>query len=326
MENKTKKDDTKPTTWPLRLTAKAVIFNPRGEVLILQRSDQEKTNRNAYDLPGGTLEKGETISEGLAREIAEETGLRIKNAQIIRISEYPKGDPRLDEIKGLRFVVKYEGDDWQKIKLDKKEHQKFEWLPVKKALEKFSDRDGFEKEKKETIKLAQEWLEKEDALKRWQRCLADFENYKKQSAQQNEEFKKYATENLIVDLLPVLDNFQASLEHIPEAEKESGWVTGILYIQKQLLDILANHGVRAMNVQVGDTFDAGQHEALQSSAKPEPEKNKKEEKRKEEDVQENKEKEGKVDKRDNSLKITKVIKDGYRIGDKVIRPALVETS
>lgn len=325
MENKTEKNDTKSTIWPLRLTAKAAIFNSRGEVLILQRSDQEKTNRNAYDLPGGTLEKGETISDGLAREIAEETGLRIKNAQIIRISEYPKGDPRLDEIKGLRFAVKYEGDDWQKIKLDKNEHQKFEWLPVEKALEKFSDQDGFEKEKKETIKLAQEWLEKEDALKRWQRCLADFENYKKQSAQQNEEFKKYASENLIIDLLPVLDNFQASLEHIPEAEKESGWVTGILYIQKQLLDTLAGHGVKAMNVQVGDTFDTGQHEALQSSAKSEIRKNE-EEAEKKEGVQEKKDKKGETDKSDNSLKITKVIKDGYKIGDKVIRPALVETN
>ena len=68
----------------LRVAAKAVITNARGEVLILREAstDTENTRIGQYQIPGGRIEIGERFVEGLNREIAEETGLAVK--QIIR--------------------------------------------------------------------------------------------------------------------------------------------------------------------------------------------------------------------------------------------------
>ena len=290
------------------LSVKAVVYDEATDkVLVLKRSRQEDFHQGAYDLPGGHVDKGEGVMECLQREVKDETGLEVEVGDILAVREYPKDHEMFDKIKALRFIAYYRGG---KVKLSQ-EHESFEWLTFEEVKSKLSD-DGYEKEKKETILLAQKYLQDHNSVEKWQRSIADFENYKRQTAKQNEEFKKYAAENIIIDILPVLDNFQASLEHIPEGEKESGWVTGILYIQKQLLDVLQNHGVQPMNVKVGDKFDANFHEAVKTK---EQETNHKEQGTK---------KEGKHNASKEQDKISKVLKDGYKIGDKVIRPALVE--
>ena len=68
-----------------------------------------------------------------------------------------------------------------------------------------------------------------------------------------------------------------------------------------------------MNVQVGDVFDANLHEAIKTQGQGTSDK--KQETKNEKKVENN-----------NNITITKVIKDGYKIGDKIIRPAMVETS
>ncbi len=312
------------------LSVKAVVIDQEQQkVLVLKRSKKEKFHTSAYDLPGGHVDKGESVAECLKREIKDETGLEVEVGDILAIREYPREHKMFNKIKALRFIAYYKGG---KVKLSK-EHSDFEWLTfeevkTKLASDKLKKEDrGYEEEKRDTILLAKEYLENKGAVEKWQRVIADFENYKRQTAKQNEEFRKYATENVITEILPVIDNFQASLEHIPEEEKDSGWVTGILYIQKQLLDVLANHGVEPMNVQVGDVFDANLHEAVSS---------------KQESVNSEQETKGQLKVKDsskgsaesqlrhgatskNNITITKVIKDGYKIGDKVIRPAMVET-
>ena len=319
------------------LTVKAVVCNSDAEkVLVLKRSTKEGTYLGAYDLPGGAWEKNETVEECLQREVREETGLEIEIGSILAIREYPREHKMFNKIKALRFIAYYKGGE---VKLSK-EHSGFEWLTFDEVAQKLAGKKtakenrGYEEEKRDTILLAKEYLENKGAVEKWQRVIADFENYKRQTAKQNEEFRKYATENVITEILPVIDNFQASLEHIPEEEKNGGWVTGILYIQKQLLDVLANHGVEPINVQVGDVFDANLHEAIKSQSKVESQKSKvkdsgkgsaeaqgqgtsdkKQETKNEKKVEDNK-----------NITITKVIKDGYKIGDKIIRPAMVETS
>jgi molecular chaperone GrpE len=299
MEEKSKKEEIEIK--PL-LTVKAVIVDKENQkVLVLKRSKKEGTYTGAYDLPGGAWNEDEDAEECLRREIQEEVGLEVQVGNILAIREYPKEHEMFDKIKALRFIAYYQGGE---VKLSE-EHDSFEWLSFGEVVEKLATKKtpknnrGYEEEKRDTILLAQKYLENNNSIEKWQRAIADFENYKKQTAKQNEEFRKYATENVVVEILPVLDNFQSALDNIPEEEQGSGWVTGMTYIQKQLLDVLTGHGVEKMEIKVGDKFDAHLHEAVKSKVESK-----------------------KIVRQQD--KISKVIKGGYKIGTKIIRPAMVE--
>ena len=271
------------------LTVKAAVINDEGKVLLLKRAKKENTNAEKYDLPGGHLEKGEAILAGLWREIKEETGLEIKETDIIKVSEYPTNHPLFNKIKSLRFIAFSQG---RAVKLNAQEHQSYQWMKIDDAIKQFNIKDGFEKEKKETLEKAKQYLERKMAWENWKRALADLDNFKKRITKEKEEFRKYCLEGYILELLPILDNFEMSLAHVPEKEKESGWVTGLLHIKKQLEEFLHNQGVNEILVKKGDKLDERIHEVLAGKAQ--------------------------------KGKIKKVLKKGYQIGEKVIRPAIVE--
>lgn len=134
----------------------------------------------------------------------------------------------------------------------------------------------------------------------WQRCQADFENYKKRSAESQKDLVKYATQSIILEILPVIDNFHSSTDHIPAEQKDDSWVTGIMYIQKQLENIVTENGVEEIEVKIGDTFDPIYHEAIEDKECADC----------------------KVDHKYKN-KIKKVLTKGYKIGDRVIRAARV---
>lgn len=137
----------------------------------------------------------------------------------------------------------------------------------------------------------------EKYLDSWKRCQADFENYKKAQAKMMGEFRKYATLDMILQILPVLDNFNASLDHVPENEKNNAWVTGITCIKKQLADILKNNGVEEIEVKEGDEFSPYIHEAITNDQET-------------------------ITKEKKNI-IKKVVQRGYKIDGKVIRAAKV---
>ncbi len=136
-----------------------------------------------------------------------------------------------------------------------------------------------------------------------QRLQADFENYKKRQATREKEIAGYLIEKLVMDIVPVMDNFRMATEHIPEAERTSPWVTGIQYIEKQLEKVLTENGVSTIEVRVGDAFDPTIHEALKQA---EPS-------------------EGATEgaEGDHVQTVTKVLQNGFKIGERVIRPAKV---
>jgi molecular chaperone GrpE len=175
------------------------------------------------------------------------------------------------------------------------EHGHFEWRDIDEAIQKLSDK-GYERDKKTSMMKAKEYLENANSLERLKRCQADFENYKKRQAENMKDFVKYAAENIILEIIPVLDNFHASTDHVPEDQKENSWVVGIMYIQKQLEKVLSDNGAEEITVKAGDKFDPKIHEAVHSE-----------------------EEDGKEPKN----KIAKVVLKGYRMGDKIIRPARV---
>jgi molecular chaperone GrpE len=173
----------------------------------------------------------------------------------------------------------------------------------KKVEEVVEDKKEEVAELNESEKLEKQSAESTDAkaladkyLDGWKRCQADFENYKKRQAGSTMEMLKYANESLLLEIMPVLDNFHASTDHIPEDQKGNAWVIGIMHIQKQLEQILKDNGVTEIETKVGDNFDPVKHEAVA-------------------DEKENKE--------EIKNKIAKVIQRGYMMNDKVIRPARV---
>lgn len=74
----------------LHVAAKAVIVNPKGQVLILRESDAHDTNTQVgrYQLPGGRLEPGERYLDALTREVMEETGLTIRPGRPVYVGEW----------------------------------------------------------------------------------------------------------------------------------------------------------------------------------------------------------------------------------------------
>lgn len=142
----------------------------------------------------------------------------------------------------------------------------------------------------------------QEYLDGWKRCQADFENYKKRQAKLHADLAQYSNQNLILEIFPVIDNFQASLEHIPEDQKESPWVVGVTHIQKQLENILAQNGVAEIPAKEGDEFNPEIHEAVhQKTGSSERE----------------------TGKKPDGGEINKVLQKGYKIGDRVLRPVRV---
>ena len=282
------------------LTAKVVIVNDKNEILLIRRSKTDKTAPGKYDLPGGRIEADENIEEALVREIKEEVGLEVKMGPVLFVfdfgkrhdEEYEIGDEKfLVKGKGVRFLAYYKEGE---ISLSF-EHDEYLWLDFEKALEKFGDSD-FEKDKIESIKKAEKYLEMQGSLEGWKRCMADFENYKKRQAEDRKDMIAFSNMNLILEILPILDNFYASTEFVPEDQKENQWVIGIMHIQKQLEKVLEDNGVNEIVVKAGDEFDPNIMEAIENDSKN-------------------------IKKSDN--KVEKVLVKGYKIGGKVIRAAKV---
>ncbi len=278
---------------------KAVLIKD-DKILVLKRSLkwEKGDNRYAgkYDLPGGAVEYGETVPKAIKREIKEETNLEVEVGPIIAVSdsekEYSldeKGEKRMKVfVKGIRLIAYYKSGE---VELNE-EHENFEWLTFDEAMKTFDEKDGFERGKKITIEKAQEYLKMQKSLNSWKRCQADFENYKKDQVKYLEEFRKYAKMEMIEQILPVVDNFEASLAHVPEKEKDSAWVVGITHIKRQIEDVLKNNDIEEIEVKADDKFNPEVHEAVGGEGKKQ--------------------------------KITKIIQKGYKLNGRILRAAKVE--
>ncbi len=100
--------------------------------------------------------------------------------------------------------------------------------------------------------------ELEDQLKR---VAADFDNFRKRTEEEKKTTFALAQAHTLLELAPVLDNFRRATEHLPTELKDNNWVTGVLYIEKQLEQIFSDHGVQKI-VTVGEIFNPQLHEAV----------------------------------------------------------------
>ena len=156
---------------------------------------------------------------------------------------------------------------------------------------------------KTTIKKLREKIkklegEKQEYLDLSQRTRADYVNFKKEVDTNRVSERKFATKRFIEELLPVLDSYDMAKGNVEAWEKvDQNWRIGIEYIFNQFKTVLENEGVVQFG-KVGDTFDQQLHERMQ---------------------QVNVENEG-----DND-KIMKVLQNGYKMNDSILRPARVHT-
>jgi molecular chaperone GrpE len=127
------------------------------------------------------------------------------------------------------------------------------------------------------------------------RKLAEFDNFRKRVDRERDEIRQLAVEDFIRELLPVLDNFERALQHANNGG--DAFHQGVEMIAKQLWETLVRKGVEAIN-PVGEPFDPGFHEAVQGVENSEY----------------------------PTGTVAFVMLKGYRVGERVIRPAMVGVS
>ncbi|MFH1396032.1 MAG: nucleotide exchange factor GrpE [archaeon] len=92
-----------------------------------------------------------------------------------------------------------------------------------------------------------------------QRTQANFENYRKQTEKRVEEFQELANKDLILQILPVLDNFELALKN---TENKEEFIKGIELIYSQLFTMLKDNGIKTIEAKKEQQFDPYIHEAL----------------------------------------------------------------
>ncbi|MBL0388368.1 nucleotide exchange factor GrpE [Tumebacillus sp. ITR2] len=138
--------------------------------------------------------------------------------------------------------------------------------------------------------------ESEDYKGRYLRAQADFDNFRRRSRQEKEEFAAYANTRIIEELLPVLDTFEMAMQSADKADVQT-LLTGVDMVYRQLQTALGNYGLAAIE-SVGQAFDPNVHEGVMQ-----------------------------VDSPDHPAgTVVMEMRKGYKLKDKVIRPAMVQVS
>ncbi len=108
--------------------------------------------------------------------------------------------------------------------------------------------------------LEQARQQAEDYLNGWKRAQADYQNLKRDMEKEKVELAKFTSLSLLLELLPVLDNFGRAIKHLPEEKKNDEWVKGVLAIHQQFLSLMTSMGVTV--VPVDGMFNPELHEAV----------------------------------------------------------------
>ena len=141
-----------------------------------------------------------------------------------------------------------------------------------------------------------EELERElvEAKAAWQRTAADYANYKRRTEQEREQSLGLANESLLRKLLSVADDFDRALDAMPKESEHVAWVEGVRLVERKLRSLLESEGVTPIEAW-GKRFDPHEHEAVlhQETA----------------------------DAPDGT--VINELQKGYRIRDRILRPALV---
>jgi molecular chaperone GrpE len=125
-------------------------------------------------------------------------------------------------------------------------------------------------ESRETMETLRK--EKDELFAQLQRISADYANYQKRVPKQIADSIGYEKERVIKTLLPVLDNFEHTLQNAHSADDIDVLVKGIRIVYDQLLDVLKSHKIEQIEAQ-GEKFDPALHQAMTQRAEPDAEDN-----------------------------------------------------
>jgi molecular chaperone GrpE len=110
--------------------------------------------------------------------------------------------------------------------------------------------------------LTEQKQKTEEYLANWQRAQADFINYKRRTEQEKQDFNRFANANLILSLLPVLDDLERALNSTPPAKSaKHSWVEGVRLVDRKFRTILEAQGLTPIKA-LGEPFDPNFHEAV----------------------------------------------------------------
>lgn len=138
----------------------------------------------------------------------------------------------------------------------------------------------------------------DEANDRYLRVLAETENFKKRVQRERSEERQYSTQETVLAFLPVADNLDRALQAALKLGEAGQLVKGVELTLRQFEDILRRLGVEAIAVEIGKPFDPTQHQALFQEEHAEFD-------------------EG---------SILEMLQKGYKLGERVIRPAMVKVS
>ena len=138
----------------------------------------------------------------------------------------------------------------------------------------------------------------DEYLDGWQRARAEFANYKKRVEREQEESRARVVADMLQDFVTILDDLERALRDRPTDGDAAAWASGIDMIQRKLMAVLDAEGVRPMIPVAGEMFDPNVHEAVSHEPSPDH----------------------------TEGQIIGLIHQGYRIGERVIRPALVRVA
>lgn len=165
----------------------------------------------------------------------------------------------------------------------------------------FEFNDDGEEDLKKTLKKFRADLkacqkEKEEYLTGWQKERADFVNYKKQEEGRRAIFSEAIRERILTRFLTVMDSFNMAFANKETWDKvDENWRRGVEYIHSQMDSIFEEYGVREIG-EVGETFDPNIHQSIEITP---------------------------TDKKEQDHTVSRVIQKGYKLGERVIRPARV---
>jgi molecular chaperone GrpE len=128
----------------------------------------------------------------------------------------------------------------------------------------------------------------------WMRSQAEFQNYKKRIERDNEMMYASMKGDIVKKVLPVLDDLERAMQNRPE---DSAWANGIELIVRKLQNVLDSEGIKRIEAE-GVTFDPNFHEAISHEPNDTVE----------------------------SGHVIAVVQNGYMLGERVIRPALVRVA
>jgi len=151
-----------------------------------------------------------------------------------------------------------------------------------------------EEQIEEVIETEEEKIVRERAeyLDGWQRAQAEMVNLRKRHEEDRKMFTTMGKESLLQELIPMLDNFDAAMSNKTAWEAvDTNWRMGIEYIYTQFIQTLENNGVTAFGAE-GDVFDTKMHEPMESEGEGET--------------------------------VSAVMQKGYKMGDRIVRPAKVK--